>query len=99
VKCGVQGVKSHPLRGEPAECDEYVTFLGGKPAECDEYGTLPQHQGTGQLWGKKYGPGYLPIPLRDKATGMAFMPCYKVTSPGCELTSPDCELTSHGCEV
>mmetsp|Transcript_13826 Transcript_13826/g.23366 ORF Transcript_13826/g.23366 Transcript_13826/m.23366 type:complete len:273 (+) Transcript_13826:113-931(+) len=37
-------------------------------------------KGTGQLWGKKYGPGYLPIPLRDKATGMAFMPCYKVNA-------------------
>lgn len=35
---------------------------------------------TGQVWGKKYGPNYLKIPLMDPQAGAAFMPCYKVNA-------------------
>mmetsp|Transcript_594 Transcript_594/g.715 ORF Transcript_594/g.715 Transcript_594/m.715 type:complete len:666 (+) Transcript_594:440-2437(+) len=37
-------------------------------------------KGTGQMWGKKYGPKYLPIPLKDHKLQMQYMPCYKVNA-------------------
>jgi len=55
-----------------------LAMLGGFRGRMD----VGNHfdKGTGQMWGKKYGPHYLPIPLQDKQAGVPYMPMYKVNA-------------------